>query len=551
VRGLEDLKVIVRDRDGLPQKQPGIFSWRQMIPSYSSFFHANDPQIDKHIFLMDDLDEVKSDLDRNKLFRDHFEEWRQSRDDRSKLKENRDLHAFFHKLFQMHDDPILVEGVKPIDRKSHQCDHLLFGSRLFYHTLHESYLESSKPDFSLFQYQDRTIGIESARSPLNVITIVELTSSPKLLSDHIHLGKQLYYNIALLNNQPEREYVISVLTNIDNVVFVRSLRKDNGICHEVSKSYESPLALFKVIQLLKSEKAEEKFGFHLPTILFPYPPPNPTHPVISPSYLTTKKLSLKRYISSGVSANVYTAVNPFQQSPTLASDDLVVKIFHNEDEFEEEKIITERIYQRLRDSLDHDFLNPRLVLRVNYDLDSHSIIYYPFGYPLPKTPCYALEMCKCLAVLRQIGVVHRDIRPTHFVNLSLTTGQPHLMLIDFGFSYVIPSTSKREPILFKGSSHFCPTHILCELTRNPFYHYIPELSHDLESLVKSIFCLSNRELENELRLCGHDLEKTRQFWEKYEQLIQKTYWNELLEYARQDQFDELVAKLGYIFLKAN
>jgi serine/threonine protein kinase len=137
--------------------------------------------------------------------------------------------------------------------------------------------------------------------------------------------------------------------------------------------------------------------------------------------------------------------------------------------------IAEEIYQRFEDlnSLEHDFLCPRLALPVNYDRRSLSIIYHPFGRPMDKTAWYALEMCRCVAVLRKLGIVHRDIRPTHFLNISLSSNKPYLMLIDFGFAYVIPSTQKQELVPFNGSSHFCPTHILREMTKRLFISTFP------------------------------------------------------------------------------
>jgi hypothetical protein len=69
----------------------------------------------------------------------------------------------------------------------------------------------------------------------------------------------------------------------------------------------------------------------------------------------------------------------------------------------------------------------------------------------------------------------------------------------------------------------------------------------LESLVKSILCLLNCELGKKLRKSGHNLNETLQIWEEIEEAYRESIYAELLELARQDQFDKLVAKLGFLF----
>jgi serine/threonine protein kinase len=163
------------------------------------------------------------------------------------------------------------------------------------------------------------------------------------------------------------------------------------------------------------------------------------------------------------------------------------------------------------------------------------------------------DMFACVAALRQLDIVHRDLTPRHFLRcdneaLSASHG---LFLIDFGFAVLLPLNDddcQDREVTFCGSTYFAPTSLLQQLAAqppptfiSPPFLYTPQLAHDLESLVKVCFaCVYPDQLADLRRLDNKDTKSILQFWLQLEARLHTTQpcWWSALQHAKRDEWDK-------------
>jgi hypothetical protein len=189
----------------------------------------------------------------------------------------------------------------------------------------------------------------------------------------------------------------------------------------------------------------------------------------------------------------------------------------------------------------------------------YCLFFTPVGIRPEGAACRSLEavgdMFSCVAGLRDLDIVHRDLTPRHFLRCGsdVSSASHGLFLIDFGFSVLLPlHPQERRDLLipFSGSTHFAPTSLLQQLRQlavspQPTYNstpftYCPQLAHDLESLVKVCYaCVHPDHVVKLRRLDNKDAEGIAAFWNAAEGRMAKTLpsWKKAMEHARLDEFE--------------
>jgi hypothetical protein len=163
-----------------------------------------------------------------------------------------------------------------------------------------------------------------------------------------------------------------------------------------------------------------------------------------------------------------------------------------------------------------------------------------------------MDMFSCVAGLRRLGIVHRDLTPRHFLHSDTDahSASHGLFLIDFGFSLLLPLNEDdcRDLLVeFCGSTYFAPTsllHQLAALPRTTFisspFTYSPQLAHDLESLVKVSYACANPDHVADLRrLDNKDARGIAAFWDRVEAWMSKSqpFWKKAMDHARTDEWE--------------
>ena len=116
-------------------------------------------------------------------------------------------------------------------------------------------------------------------------------------------------------------------------------------------------------------------------------------------------------------------------------------------------------------------LSDKFIHRVADNRKKLSIVYTPRGQPLQRqlTRKQFEKMFDCVRVLVDLGIIHRDITPHHFLSAKTSSGIENIFLIDFGSATFIEkedlnSCSKLEAQAAKhgylGSVRFAATSIL-------------------------------------------------------------------------------------------
>jgi hypothetical protein len=163
------------------------------------------------------------------------------------------------------------------------------------------------------------------------------------------------------------------------------------------------------------------------------------------------------------------------------------------------------------------------------------------------------DMFSCVAGLRQLRIVHRDLTLRHFLRCDTDahSASHGLFLIDFGFSVLLPPNRDDNLDLlveFCGSTYFAPTSLLQQLAAlppatsiSPSFTYSPKLAHDLESLVKICFACVYPDRMAQLRcLDNKDANGIAAFWNSREAQMFKAgpFWKQAMDYARMDDWEK-------------
>lgn len=79
-------------------------------------------------------------------------------------------------------------------------------------------------------------------------------------------------------------------------------------------------------------------------------------------------------------------------------------------------------------------LSDKFIHRVADNRKKLSIVYTPRGQPLQRqlTRKQFEKMFDCVRVLVDLGIIHRDITPNHFLSAKTSSGIENIFLIDFG-----------------------------------------------------------------------------------------------------------------------
>ena len=129
---------------------------------------------------------------------------------------------------------------------------------------HEEMTElDRKPDFTFTK--------KSAPKKLNLYYACFVVELMVKNLDYIHMGKLIVYNEEVLNANPSRKYIISVLTNLDDMLLLKSeirLDKKRGgyeIVHRFSNCINFWTVGYKYIRQLhnspKTAGYDEKYNF--------------------------------------------------------------------------------------------------------------------------------------------------------------------------------------------------------------------------------------------------------------------------------------------------
>lgn len=173
-----------------------------------------------------------------------------------------------------------------------------YGGKVF-HTYKTQYITTDTysalmPDFAYHQSTD-------IHRIFDCAFIIELQSNNE--QDDEHKAKTIIYNEAILNSNPVRTHITSVLTNMDRIVFIKTTRVNTG--REFFKYkhtiYQSPLIV------LKEQGQLETPGLRM----LMYCLKNP----VEMGYVTPPQVRLgnelypiNKYIGSGANSNVYRTI---------------------------------------------------------------------------------------------------------------------------------------------------------------------------------------------------------------------------------------------------
>ena len=117
-----------------------------------------------------------------------------------------------------------------------------------------------------------------------------------------------------------------------------------------------------------------------------------------------------------------------------------------------------RIYDDVRN------LSDKFIHRVADNPKKLSIVYTPRGQPLqhPFTRTQFAKMFGCVRELFNLGIIHRDLTPSHFMRAKTSSGDENIFLIDFGSATFIEEVDLNRYVHhdYRGSIYFAATSIL-------------------------------------------------------------------------------------------
>ena len=493
------------------------------------------------------------------------------------VREDREQHPVFHELLRL-SLPASAGAADPSQGRN-QCVPLhVEGVGRIVHCINTGYLSGSSPDFSLFS---KGYSRSVAACAFNIeLQLGEL--------DPDHKFRALDYNARVMTANPSRSFTLTAVTNLNKIMFVRTSREmegSNDFVEQYSVDYD---VLDLGWELLLSVIRDARWtGQFLPQLV-----------------CDGQQVDIVKYLGAGVCSRVWEGqIQPSSGSATPAHwrqpIKIVCKTFVDEQLFTAELRIWEEIARRRNSTSSSSAGNTptQLIYYSNYlppnsppAQRSHSLPsrlpssssssaspsaigaasspptrsvlspYCLFFTPVGIRPVGAAsrsrefieDMFSCVAGLRRLGIVHRDLTPRHFLrsNSDAHSASHGLFLIDFGFSQPLPLDRDDCGDLlveFCGSTYFAPTsllHQLAALPRTTFssspFTYSPQLAHDLESLVKVCFACANPDRVEDLRrLDNKDAKGIAAFWDRVEAWMSKAQplWKNAMDRARVDEWE--------------
>jgi hypothetical protein len=95
----------------------------------------------------------------------------------------------------------------------------------------------------------------------------------------------------------------------------------------------------------------------------------------------------------------------------------------------------------------------------------------------------AAQLVNCLEAVHMAGFAHRDVRPSNIVMRDGADGKAEVVLVDWACAVVIRNVA----VDYEGTVHYAAADILNALADDRRAKIVPNASHDLESLVYSVF----------------------------------------------------------------
>ena len=136
-----------------------------------------------------------------------------------------------------------------VEEKGEEWSLRLNKERIISHS-YKSYCIDSKfsPDFTMFNSK-------FSHDNVGVVTMIELLVDKTI--DNSHLMPTMRYNTLVLASQPMRPHIISAVTNIKNICFVKTIKDDQYFKHQITNKlqifYGNHLELF--VEMLLNDSA--------------------------------------------------------------------------------------------------------------------------------------------------------------------------------------------------------------------------------------------------------------------------------------------------------
>lgn len=357
--------------------------------------------------------------------------------------------------------------------------------------------------------------------------------------DPSHKAKVVIYNEAILRLNPTRRFVISVLTNMVDVMFIKSTRSSVKTVsnHDYSHCYfydtlnhddgdKCGPGLMKLVHCLESPSTvgfSPSIGFSDGNNIF----------------------HIDSYLGHGSSGTVFQTLPVGDNQQRFA-----VKVYSNASIStidKEAEMLTKFHGDKLFVQLHH------------HDRANNALILSPCGRPLDQLtinfPPSKESLNHLIAIVNQLRerkVVHRDISPNHFY-YAATDGIFQVFLIDFS-----SAVNENEVTEFVGTSHFAAKEIYDHYNDKTASVYTPLCRHDLESFVKCFIyswaslvkgrmnkVLATIQTYRKANKQFDELAMMREFWEETEKNIRvsSSELYNLLIIAREGDYDEVASKL--------
>lgn len=381
-----------------------------------------------------------------------------------RLNENNYLHFLFHTFVS-----VLIANVCQQSDSADLSTVWLQEEFCMIHTFKKYFLRTAiqqtgyAPDFVIFPAFVKTA--QNANS-FFVVTFVEITTE---ITDSEHQLKMIKYNRRVLDNQPYRTHVTSLLTDLTYALFFETVRKPNNGDYQNRRSLQYNLHTDQTIKYILNLFEQPDFNGYNQNL------PNDLTFVDTDSKQT--KFSIERYVGRGRTANV------FESDP---NDSQVCKVFTDRRLYQQELSQTLLISEELR-KLSDPSRAKYFCQQIGRNEKHMAILFSPKCVNLDEQDYTDINMVRqmfaCLQTLKDIRVVSREIAPRHLMK-AIKTNQ--LILIDFGFSVYV--SSPEFSTTFEGSTRYAANEILSLLSSNMANNYHPQHKHDLESLIK-ILCI--------------------------------------------------------------
>lgn len=357
-------------------------------------------------------------------------------------------------------------------------------------TKDSGYLDGQSPHISFFRHGHQLLLayyvkllIEVVKPRTRTRTRTKANNRSLLLASTAHLGRLIKLNGLVLEQNQERPYTLAALTDLREIVFIRSIRcADRKARHEFSSAYSlNDEGLKYFYSLLVDPNCEDLCG--LCDTNFSY---------FDSSTETVKSFDIAKYLDCGATAHCYLS----------ATDSFVVKKYKTYRYYQQEWEILRAMSER----------SQHLIRLVGVDERRLSIITEPYGTRQLNEFAFGVDEIvqsfECMRALVANRIVHRDITPRHFL-WHVQQGRRTLVLIDFGCA-----VSNGQPCQFSGSLHFAADSILLLNARNSIY--VASFEHDWESLMK-MFTMRHGFGDKDLnKLFGlKQFQEIYNFWQDY------------------------------------